>query len=44
MAIKEGLWDQVDRIAEESDMEWIYDDRKEGEAKYHGILDPECMV
>ena len=44
MAIKEGLWEQFDSIAEQSDWDWVYDERKEGEAKYHGILEKECIV
>ena len=44
MAIKEGRWKQFDQLAEESTWEWIFDDRKEGEAKYHEILEKECMV
>ena len=44
MAIKEGLWEQFDKLAEDSVWDWVYDERKEEEAKFHGILEKECIV
>jgi len=34
----------IDAIIEQSDFEWIFDDRKEGYEKYHGVIPEECVV
>ena len=33
----------LDAIVENSDFEYIYDERKSGTERYHGLVEPECQ-
>ena len=43
LALARGEWDRFDEIANSSPMEWIYDERKEGMERYHGLLNKDCI-
>ena len=36
-------WTLFDKIVEESDFEWVIDERKEGADQYFGLIEPECV-
>ena len=36
-------WALFDKIMEDSYFEWVYDERKQGMERYHGLLTQECL-
>ena len=43
VALVHDNWELFDKIVDRSDFEWVIDERKTGEARYAGLLEPECF-
>lgn len=35
--------EKFDQIVSQSSMKWVYDGRKNGPDRYHGLIEPECF-